>query len=132
MNKDKLGNKHLCSNCGTKFFDLKKEIPECPNCGTQVIIRTKPRLGRPPLNKNKAKDEVNPKKEEPINENHIIEEDEIEITDNMDDIISIEEIEAEEEPSETDENINLISNENSEESISDITEINIDDDDKEN
>ena len=132
MNKDKLGNKHLCSNCGTKFFDLKKEIPECPNCGTQVIIRTKPRLGRPPLNKNKAKDEVNPNKEEPINENHIIEEDEIEITDNMDDIISIEEIETEEEPSETDENINLISNENSEESISDITEINIDDDDKEN
>lgn len=132
MNKDKLGNKHLCSNCGTKFFDLKKEIPECPNCGTQVIIRTKPRLGRPPLNKNKAKDEVNPKKEEPINENHIIEEDEIEITDNMDDIISIEEIEAEEEPSETDENINLISNENSEESISDITEINIDDENTEN
>ena len=27
MNKDKLGNKHLCSNCGTKFFDLKKKYP---------------------------------------------------------------------------------------------------------
>ena len=132
MNKDKLGNKHLCSNCGIKFFDLKKEIPECPNCGTQVIIRTKPRLGRPPLNKNKVKDEVNPKKEESINENVIIEEDEIEITDNLDDIISIEDMETEDETSETNEDINLISNENSEESISDITEININDDDTEN
>ena len=132
MNKDKLGNKLLCSNCGIKFFDLKKEIPECPNCGTQVIIRTKPRLGRPPLNKNKAKDEVNPKKEKSINENVIIEEDEIEITDNLDDIISIEDMETEDETSETNEDINLISNENSEEGISDITEININDENTEN
>ena len=51
MNKEKLGNKHICSNCGTKFFDLKKEVPTCPNCGTEIVIRTKPRLGRPPLNK---------------------------------------------------------------------------------
>ena len=132
MSKDKLGNKHLCSNCGIKFFDLKKEIPECPNCGTQVIIRTKPRLGRPPLNKNKEKEIVNPKKEESININPIIEEDEIEINDNMDDIISIEDLETEDETSETDENINLISNENNDESISDITEINIDDENTEN
>ena len=132
MNKDKLGNKLLCSNCGIKFFDLKKEIPECPNCGTQVIIRTKPRLGRPPLNKNKANEKVNPKQEEPINKNQIIEEDEIEITDNLDDIISIEDMETEDETSETNEDINLISNENSEEGISDITEININDENTEN
>ena len=60
------------------------------------------------------------------------EEDEIEITDNLDDIISIEDMETEDETSETNEDINLISNENSEEGISDITEININDENTEN
>ena len=50
----------------------------------------------------------------------------------MDDIISIEDMETEDETSETNEDINLISNENSEEGISDITEININDENTEN
>jgi len=132
MNKGKLGNKHLCSNCGTKFFDLKKEIPECPNCGTQVIIRTKPRLGRPPLNKNKEKEVVKPNIEESKNKNPVIEENEIEITGDIDNIISIEDIDPDEEISETEENINLLSNQDNNESISDITDLDINDENTEN
>ena len=55
MDKAELGNKHICSSCGTKFYDLNKEIPTCPKCGTEIIIVVKPRLGRPPLNKNTVK-----------------------------------------------------------------------------
>ena len=89
MNKEKLGNKHLCSNCGTKFFDLRKTIPTCPNCGTEVVIKTKPRLGRPPLNKNikKPSPEVKIDNEETTKDNLLIEEDDIEIND-MDNLVA--------------------------------------------
>lgn len=29
----KLGIKHECYNCGTKFYDLGKSEPLCPKCG---------------------------------------------------------------------------------------------------
>lgn len=29
----KLGNKHECYSCGTKFYDLGKAEPICPKCG---------------------------------------------------------------------------------------------------
>ncbi len=29
----KLGTKHECYNCGTKFYDLGKSAPLCPKCG---------------------------------------------------------------------------------------------------
>ena len=28
-----LGNKHECSSCGTKFYDLEKSEIICPKCG---------------------------------------------------------------------------------------------------
>ena len=52
MDRAELGNKRLCDSCGTKFYDLKKEVPICPKCGAEFIVKIKPRLGRPPLNKN--------------------------------------------------------------------------------
>ena len=134
MNKEKLGNKHLCSNCGTKFFDLRKTIPTCPNCGTEVVIKTKPRLGRPPLNKNiqKSGPDKNIKNEETIKEKPMIEEDDIEIND-MDNLVSLEDLESEEEAiSDTGENINIISEDNNEENISDITDIDINNEKDEN
>jgi uncharacterized protein (TIGR02300 family) len=33
MNKENLGNKHVCIQCGCKFYDLKKAQPICPKCG---------------------------------------------------------------------------------------------------
>ena len=30
---DKLGTKHVCFSCGTKFYDMKKKKAICPRCG---------------------------------------------------------------------------------------------------
>ena len=51
MSKLEWGKKHICSDCSTKFYDMNKPTPECPNCGSQVLISRKPRVGRPPLSK---------------------------------------------------------------------------------
>ncbi len=44
MGKPKLGGKHLCSNCETRFFDLGKNPPVCPKCATEApVIKPKPK-----------------------------------------------------------------------------------------
>ncbi len=30
--KEKLGNRYVCYECGTRFYDLKKPEPMCPEC----------------------------------------------------------------------------------------------------
>ena len=46
MNNSIKGEKHNCSNCGAKFFDLNKKPIICPKCNTEVIdksvVKTKP------------------------------------------------------------------------------------------
>ena len=118
MDKAELGNKHICNSCGTKFYDLNKEIPTCPKCGTEIIIVVKPRLGRPPLNKNIVKVKK-PEKDtqETINE------DDAKLDDNMAELISIEDL---------DENImsedsNIEENEDNENNITDIANIELTD-----
>ncbi len=34
MAKAELGAKRECQSCGTKYYDLGKEPPVCPRCGT--------------------------------------------------------------------------------------------------
>ena len=34
MPDSNLGNRHECSDCGIKFYDLGKPKPTCPKCGT--------------------------------------------------------------------------------------------------
>ena len=41
MEKSFRGQKHVCSNCNTKFFDFNKEKIICPNCKTEKIIKNK-------------------------------------------------------------------------------------------
>ena len=41
MEKSFRGQKHVCSNCNTKFFDFNKEKIICPNCKTEIVIQTK-------------------------------------------------------------------------------------------
>lgn len=36
MAKSTKGEKHICQNCETRFFDLGKVPPVCPKCGTVV------------------------------------------------------------------------------------------------
>ena len=40
MNNSIKGEKHICSNCGTKFFDLNKNPIICPKCNTEVIEKS--------------------------------------------------------------------------------------------
>ena len=48
MTKAKLGNKLTCSNCGAKFYDLKKKQPVCPKCGEDYVVqKTKTRRSAP-------------------------------------------------------------------------------------
>ena len=123
MDKAELGNKHICSSCGTKFYDLNKEIPTCPKCGTEIIIVVKPRLGRPPLNKN-IKNVVKvqkPEKEKDTQEK--INEDDTKLDEDIAELISIEDL---------DENIisddsDMEENENSENNLTDIANIELTD-----
>ena len=39
MDKTLRGNKHVCSNCNTKFFDFNKEKIVCPRCNTEVTTK---------------------------------------------------------------------------------------------
>ena len=36
MSNPKLGTKHICKSCDTRFFDMKKSPAVCPKCGTEV------------------------------------------------------------------------------------------------
>ena len=48
VTKAKLGNKLTCSNCGAKFYDLKKKQPVCPRCGEDYVVqKTKTRRSAP-------------------------------------------------------------------------------------
>ena len=88
MAKAELGNKQLCNSCNTKFYDLQKEVPICPKCGEEIIIRIKPRLGRPPLNKKPSPE--TPKIKEVIKAPVL--EDEDELDNEIEDLISLEDI----------------------------------------
>ena len=54
MNNSIKGEKHHCSNCGAKFFDLNKKPIICPKCNTEVLdklnIRSKPFISDPKTN----------------------------------------------------------------------------------
>ena len=38
MAKAELGTKRLCANCGAKFYDLNKDPIHCPKCGTVHVV----------------------------------------------------------------------------------------------
>ena len=35
MNASDRGSKHVCPECTTKYYDLRKEVVACPRCGTK-------------------------------------------------------------------------------------------------
>lgn len=45
MNKPDRGLKHLCPECATKYYDLKKAVILCPKCGAKPA-EPKPRRAR--------------------------------------------------------------------------------------
>jgi uncharacterized protein (TIGR02300 family) len=46
VTKHDLGKKHLCTNCGVKFYDLTKTPPTCPKCETVAELVERPRTTR--------------------------------------------------------------------------------------
>ena len=99
MAKLEWGKKHICSDCNTKFYDMSKSTPECPKCGSQVLITRKPRVGRPPLSQKKPAPTVTKTKDnnKDISKSLVVEkvdeESNIEGVNNIEDIEDIEDIE---------------------------------------
>ena len=93
MPKLEWGKKHICSDCNTKFYDMSKSTPECPKCGSQVLITRKPRVGRPPLSQKKPKPTVKniKDKNKDISNNLVVEN--VDAERNIEGIEHIEEIE---------------------------------------
>ena len=46
MAKPEWGAKHLCENCGAKFYDMLRDPVTCPKCDTKVSVSSRPRRGR--------------------------------------------------------------------------------------
>lgn len=44
QNHPERGTKHICLNCGTRFYDLMRVPPVCPKCDTEVtpVVRPHP------------------------------------------------------------------------------------------
>jgi uncharacterized protein (TIGR02300 family) len=127
MNKTELGNKHLCTSCNTKFYDLQKEIPVCPKCGEEIILKVKRRLGRPPLNKKVNIKSIDKKQEKKLSvEENFEKEDELDKE--LNNIVSIEDIDDNILDPNTE--IDIEDNENDSDNLSGITNIDIDDKNK--
>lgn len=41
VDKLKFGDRHTCFGCGCKFYDMHRNPPICPKCGTDVSQRPK-------------------------------------------------------------------------------------------
>lgn len=70
LDKTKLGNRYTCFSCGTKFYDLNRPVPTCPECGAdqndapvQDLKALLSRSRRAPVQEEEPEPE--PKKEEP-------------------------------------------------------------------
>ena len=132
MDRAELGNKHICSSCNTKFYDLKKEIPVCPKCGQEIIIKVKPRLGRPPLNKNALNIQKVTKVEESQIKEEVVDKDEDIIESEMEDLISIDDIDENIIDEENDINIDIDDDEENAENLEDIADLDIENKEEDN
>lgn len=47
MNKSDRGLKHVCAECGCKYYDLKRKVVACPKCGVKEPVKKPTRPGRP-------------------------------------------------------------------------------------
>ncbi len=43
MNTSDRGLKHVCPECATKYYDLKKKVVACPRCGAKPLAAINPK-----------------------------------------------------------------------------------------
>ena len=51
MAKPAWGKKRVCTSCGTRFYDMKKNPAICPKCGTEDNLQPLLKPRRPPAAK---------------------------------------------------------------------------------
>jgi uncharacterized protein (TIGR02300 family) len=83
--KPELGLKRQCMSCGAKFYDLNKDPAICPKCGTVFQAVALSRAAAPVVARAAVKEE----------------EDEAELDTNAPELISLDDVEAEEADKET-------------------------------
>ncbi|HMA16113.1 MAG: FYDLN acid domain-containing protein [Bacteroidota bacterium] len=49
MTETVYGAKHVCADCGGKFYDLGHKDAACPKCGGQPVAASLPSGGRRPV-----------------------------------------------------------------------------------
>jgi ssDNA-binding Zn-finger/Zn-ribbon topoisomerase 1 len=47
MNTSDRGLKHVCPECATKYYDLRKEVVTCPRCGADPPAAIDPKTTQP-------------------------------------------------------------------------------------
>ena len=61
MAKPEWGRKHFCTECGAKFYDMKRTPVTCPACSAKVEISKSPIVDRAAQVKPKPKSSNTPK-----------------------------------------------------------------------
>ncbi len=47
MNTSDRGLKHVCPECATKYYDLRREVVACPKCGAKPLAAINPKAKQP-------------------------------------------------------------------------------------
>ncbi len=47
MSTSDRGLKHVCPECATKYYDLKKKVVTCPRCGAKPLAAINPKATQP-------------------------------------------------------------------------------------
>ena len=48
MNTLARGLKHICPECTTRYYDLRKKVVACPRCGAKPLAAKIPKAAQPP------------------------------------------------------------------------------------
>ena len=68
MDNDNKGNKHICKNCSTKFYDLNKQEIICPKCGMKKADQNLKKVSKEQTIKSEDVEEVDNIVEDELND----------------------------------------------------------------